>query len=88
MMLFMKDEIKSIADNIKFEFHKSYNGIYLTDNQVSLLRSYGFDISKYSNTKSLIFDLDSYLNESEEIPELEEILYEIAEFDYYHNTTK
>lgn len=87
-MMNEEEKIKEIASNIKFDFHHNYNGMFLTDNQVSILRLYGFDINKYSDTKQLIFELNSYLNESEEIPELEEILYEIAEFDYYNNTTK
>ena len=67
--------------------HKDYNGLYLTQRQAEKLVQYGFDYNKYSNLKSLIFDLDNYLEENE-CEELEDILYEISEFDYYHNTNK
>ena len=34
-----------------------------------------------------MFDLEEYLNETE-VDELENILYSLAEFNYYNNTTK
>ena len=63
------------------------NGIYLSDNQISILNQYGFNYEKYSNIKSLIFDIDEYLNENYE-EELESILDSLSEFNYYHNTNK
>ena len=63
------------------------NGIYLSDNQISILNQYGFNYQKYSNIKSLIFDIDEYLNETYE-EDLENVLETLSEFDYYHNTNK
>lgn len=80
-------DIEKILSEMNVEMHNVYNGLYLTDRQAATLKQYGFDYNKYNNLKSLILDLDNYLNENES-EELEEILYEISEFDYYHNTNK
>lgn len=77
-----------VLESINFQFHKSYNKIYLTDYQKEILDSYGFNVLKYRDVKELIFDLNAYLNSGEENQELESILFEIAEFDYYNNTIK
>lgn len=81
------NDIDKLLSNINFSFHKNYNGIYLTEEQVRILLEHGFAINKFRDTKELIITLDTYLNEKH-IPELETILLEIAEFDYYHNTNK
>ena len=80
-------DIEKLLSEMNVEMHNVYNGLYLTDKQASILKQYGFDYNKYNSLKSLILDLDNYLNENE-CEELEEILYEISEFDYYHNTNK
>ena len=51
------------------------------------IKEYGFDYNKYTDMKSLIFDINNYLEEVED-EQLENILYELSEFDYYHNTNK
>ena len=80
-------DIEKLLSEMNIEMHNVYNGLYLTDKQASTLKQYGFDYNKYNSLKSLILDLDNYLNENE-CEELEEILDEISEFDYYHNTNK
>ena len=47
----------------------------------------GWYYNKYTDMKSLIFDINNYLEEVED-EQLENILYELSEFDYYHNTNK
>lgn len=79
--------VDELMTNFKVEMHQDYNGLYLTASQADRLMQYGFDYNNYTNLKSLILDLDNYLAENES-EELEEILYEISEFDYYHNTNK
>ena len=49
--------IDELLKNIKPNLHKSYNGIFLTDEEVSVLKLYGFDINKYSDIKELIIHL-------------------------------
>lgn len=89
-MLNFNDEldIDNVVSNIKYDMHKSYNGILLTDSEISILKQYGFNINNYNNVGSLIFDLENYLNEEDGIEELEQVLESISEFNYYHNTNK
>lgn len=63
------------------------NGIYLSDIQINVLKSFGFNYEKYSDIKSLIFDIEEYLNENYD-EELDGIVNSLAEFNYYHNTNK
>ena len=67
------------------DMHKSYNGIYLTNAEVNILKNNGFYINHYHNIKELMFDLEEALDDNEE---LEMILNSISEFNYYHNTNK
>ncbi len=69
---------------IKFSFHKNYRGIYLTDEEVKILLSYGFDIKKYKNIKDLMFDIETFLEDNDS-EELEIILENISEFNFYNN---
>ena len=79
--------IDELLKTIKPNLHKSYNGIFLTDEEVSVLKLYGFDINKYSDIKELMFDLEEYLNDEMQ-DDLEQVLLSLAEFNYYNNTTK
>lgn len=79
--------IDDLLKNIKPNLHKPYNGIFLTDKEVSVLKLYGFDINKYSDIKELMFDLEEYLNDEMQ-DDLEQVLLSLAEFNYYNNTTK
>ena len=83
----MNDKYMNELNNVSRDMHKNYNGIYLTDSEVNILKSNGFDINKYSNIKELMFDLEEELEESDN-DELDMILSSIAEFNYYHNTNK
>jgi len=83
----MNDKYMNELNNVSRDMHKNYNGIYLTDNEVNVLKSNGFDINKYSNIKELMFDLEEELEESDN-DELDMVLSSIAEFNYYHNTNK
>ena len=66
------------------------NGIYLSDNQIEILKQYGFSYQNYLNIKSLIFDIEEYINQNydQELDDLENVLNNLSEFDYYHNTNK
>ena len=83
----MNEKYMNELNNVSRDMHKNYNGIYLTDNEVNILKSNGFDINKYSNIKELMFDLEEEIEESDN-DELDMILSSIAEFNYYHNTNK
>ena len=80
------------SDEIVKEIEKNMlknrdNGLLLSDEHIEILERYGFDYKKYSSINELIYDLEEYLNETE-VDELENILYSLAEFNYYNNTTK
>lgn len=63
------------------------NGIYLSDNDVDILKRYNIDYKKYSSLSSLIFDIEEILNE-EELDELEGLSRRLSEMNYYNNTNK
>lgn len=81
-------DLDNLAMDIEKNMHIYYNGIYLTERQIDILNSNGFDYKKYKNIKELIFDLDEYLNENSDNIDLEEVLEALTEFDYYHNVNK
>lgn len=64
------------------------NGIYLSDNQIEVLKRYSIDYNKYTSLSSLIFDIEEILNEEADIEDLEEISVKLAELNYYNNTNK
>lgn len=65
------------------------NDIYLSNNQINILKRNKIDYKKYSNLSSLIFDIEDYLNIEEEIDEeLDNLLLELSEINYYKNTRK
>lgn len=80
--------VDDLVKDINLDMHTSYNGIYLTNRQIDVLKNNGFDYKKYNNIKELMFDLDEYLNSDPDNIELENILSELSEFDYYHNVNK
>ena len=47
------------------------NGIYLSDNQIEVLKRYDIDYSKYSSLSSLIFEIEEILNNETDIEDLE-----------------
>lgn len=64
------------------------NGIYLSDNQVKMLKKYGVDYKKYVTLSSLIFDIEKILNEETDVQDLEELSQRLSELNYYNNTNK
>lgn len=91
----INDSEVELTDLVKEDLHKNLhklygNDIYLSDNDLEILKRYEFDINKYSNVKSLILDLSEYLEEEydNDLSDLEQVLDSLSEFDYYHNTNK
>ena len=64
------------------------NGIYLSDNQIEVLKRYDIDYSKYSSLSSLIFEIEEILNNETDIEDLEEVSKSLSEINYYNNTNK
>lgn len=64
------------------------NGIYLSDNDVEVLKRYNIDYTRYISLSSLIFDIEQVLNEDSEATELDEISNRLSELKYYNYTNK
>ncbi len=64
------------------------NGIYLSDNQIKVLKRYDIDYKKYSSLNSLIFEIEEILNYETNARDLEEISLRLSELNYYNNTNK
>ena len=74
--------------NIECDYIKRRsNGLYLSDNQIEVLRKYDINYEKYTNLNSLIFEIEEILNE-QELEDLEEVSSKLAELNYYNNTNK
>lgn len=64
------------------------NGIYLSDNQIEVLKRYNIDYNKHASLSSLIFEIEEILNEETDIEDLEEVSGKLAEINYYNYTNK
>lgn len=64
------------------------NGIYLSDNQIEVLKRYNIDYKKYNSISSLIFEIEQILNEDTQLVDLEEVSTKLSELNYYNNTNK
>lgn len=71
------------------KFMKKHNNIYISDEQVNILRNYDINIEKYNNISDLIFDIEEYLNISNsDLDDLEWVSQTLSEYNYYNNTNK
>ena len=82
------DELIEEVYNDKNMLKMKKNGIYLSDNDVEVLRRYNIDYNKYVSLSSLIFDIESILNEDTDVDDLEEVSRRLSELNYYNNTNK
>lgn len=64
------------------------NGIYLSNNQIEVLKRYDIDYKKYISLNSLIFEIEEILNEEVDASDLEEVSSRLSELNYYNNTNK
>lgn len=71
------------------KFLKKYGNIYITDEQVEILKNYGIYIDNYSNLNELVYDIENYLNDSSmPLDDLEWVSQSLSEYNYYNNTNK
>ena len=83
--------IKEIEKDLHTSFHNKYgNDIYLTDKEKTVLERYDFNVDNYSNIKDLMFDIEEYIDDNLdlELDDLEDVLTNLSDFNYYHNTNK
>lgn len=64
------------------------NGIYLSDNQIEVLKRYDIDYKKYISLNSLIFEIEEILNYETDLEDLENLSEELQEMNYYNYTNK
>ena len=71
------------------KFLKKHNNIYISDEQINILKKYDINIDKYSNLNELVYDIEEYLNDSyDELEDLEWVSQTLSEYNYYNNTNK
>lgn len=76
--------------NVSRDFLKDVgNGIYLTDKEINILKSYKIDYQNCKDVKELVFKIEDYLNDSDlELIDLENLSDRLSEYQYYNNTNK
>ena len=67
---------------------KRNNNIYLSDDDVNILKRYDIDYNNYSSMKELLFYIEEVINNSDVSDELEDLLIKLSEYNYYFNTNK
>lgn len=70
-------------------FMKKHNNIYISDEQINILKNYDINIEKYMNLNELMYDIEECLNDSyEPLDDLEWVSQTLSEYNYYNNTNK
>lgn len=81
----------NIEDVIKSEtsFIKKHNNIYISEEQINILKKYNININNYVNLNELMYDIEECLNDSYEVlDDLEWVSQTLSEYNYYNNTNK
>lgn len=87
----MNEEIKSILNDIDFNNNKLVkinNNLYLTNNQIDILKRYKIDYETSNSLRDLMIKIENILDYEEEIPELIDLLDKLSERNYYEFTNK
>lgn len=79
---------KILEDIENTKLNKIKNDIYLSNNQIEILKRYNINYLKYSNISSLIFEIEEILNEGLGDEDLESLSLSLQELNYYNNTNK
>ena len=86
------DEINLDDDNLvgnDSKFLKKHNNIYISEDQINILKKYNIDINNYKNISELLYDIEEYLNNSySDLDDLEWVSETLSEYNYYNNTNK
>lgn len=86
----MNEEIKKILNEIDFDnnkLQKINDNLYLTNNQIEILKRYNIDYETSNSLRDLMIKIESVLD-YENIEELENLLTTLTERNYYENTNK
>ena len=70
-------------------FVKKHNNIYISDDQINILKNYNIYVENYKNVNELIYDIEECLNNSYgDMEDLEWVSQSLSEYNYYNNTNK
>jgi len=86
----MNEEIKNILNNINFNDNKLIkvnNNLYLTNNQIEVLKRYNIDYETSNSLRDLMLKIENIID-YEDIEELELLLDKLSERQYYEETKK
>lgn len=81
------NELLNEVDFNKNKYIKINNNLMLTNFQINVLKRFNIDIENMSSISQIIFEADEILEEEPD-EELEQVIYELAERNYYENTNK
>lgn len=87
----MNKEINDILNNIDFDNNKLIkinNNLYLTNNQIDILKRFNIDYETSNSLRDLMIKIEDILDYEEDIPELEDLLDKLSERNYYEFTNK
>ena len=86
----MNEHIKNILNNIDFDnnmLNKINNNLYLTNNQIELLKRYNINYESANSLRDLMLKIEDILDYDYN-EELDNLLYNLSERNYYENTNK
>lgn len=86
----MNEKIKKILNEIDFnnnKLQKINDNLYLTNNQIEILKRYNIDYEVSTSLRDLMIKIENVLD-YEDIEELENLLTTLTERNYYENTNK
>ena len=86
----MNDRIKDILNNIDFDnnkLNKINNNLYLTNNQIVILKKFNIDYETSNSLRDLMLKIEDILNYDYD-EELDNLLSILSERNYYENTNK
>ena len=89
-MIKINEEIKKILNEIDFDnnkLQKINDNLYLTNNQIEILKRYNIDYEVSNSLRDLMIKIEEVLD-YEDIEELENLLTNLTERNYYENTNK
>ena len=68
--------------------HEVKKNIYLSDNDLKVLKKYDISYNDFSNMKELMFYLEELLGNEDVDNDLEDLLIKLSEYNYYFYTNK
>lgn len=86
----MNEQIKNLLNEIDFDnnkLQKINDNLYLTNNQINILKRYNIDYKTSNSLRDLMIKIEEILD-YEDIEELENLLTTLTERNYYENTNK